>query len=84
MLEWLNQTEITSITFGETIVSVQLKLGGSTRVFTIIISMLGSEVAVMEILVVRAINIIITSDNPDKLLNWVVKVELDLVGKSAE
>jgi hypothetical protein len=65
-------------------VPVKLKLSGSSWVGTIIIGVLGSKVAPVEVFVATAINVIITSNNPNKFLNRVVEVQLDLVGKTAE
>lgn len=84
MLIWLDKSEVTSITLGEAVMSVQLKLGCSSWVITIIISVLSGEVAVVQVFVVGAVNVIVTSDNPYDFLDGVVKVKLNLVGKSTE
>jgi hypothetical protein len=51
---------------------------------TIVISTLGREVAVVKIFVRRSIDIIVTSNNPNNFLTRMVKVELDLVGKTRQ
>jgi hypothetical protein len=84
MLVRLNKSEISSITFRETVMTIKLKLGRSSWVLTIVISTLGREVAVVKIFVRRSINIIVTSNNPNNFLTRMVKVELDLVGKTRQ
>lgn len=46
--------------------------------------MLGCKIIPVKIFVNSAINVVITSNYPYKFLNWVVEVQLDLVGKTAE
>jgi hypothetical protein len=84
MLIRLDKSEVSSITFRETVMSVELKLGGSRWVVTIIISMLGGKVAVMKIFIVSRVNVVITSNNPDNFLTRVVEIQLDLVGETRE
>jgi hypothetical protein len=84
MLIRLYQTEVTSIALGEAVMSVQLKLGTCCWVITIVINVLGGEIAVVQVFVVAAVNVVVTSDNPDKFLAWMVEVQLDLVGQTAE
>lgn len=84
MLVGLYQSEVSAITFGEAVMSVELKFGGSSWVFTIVIGVLGGEVAVVKVFVSTAVNIVVTSNNPYKFLDGVVEVQLDLVGETTE
>jgi hypothetical protein len=68
MLIWLNQSEVSAITFGEAVMSVQLELSSGSWVITIVINVLGGEVAVVQIFVVSTVDVVVTSYNPYEFL----------------
>ena len=77
MLVRLNVVEVSSVAYAESVLSVESEKSRGDGVATVVVNMLVGVVRVIKVLVARGVRVVITTDEPDKFLNRVVKGELD-------